>query len=284
MMKLLAIDVGSSSVKMSVLDHGRVVGKISREIFPTRYGNDRAEVDANEILKAIARAAKKVDAKKIDYVALSAMGPSWLAMDKRGKALTPIVTHQDRRSIAIAEQIERHVGKERHLQLCGNRPVPGGISSTTCAWFLKNEPSVMRRADLVGHLNTFLHREFCGVRVTDPSHASFMGLYSTLTLAGWNDELCEVIGISKKLLPEIKESNEIAGKILPAAARGLGIKSGTPMIVGMLDSGAAMLLADANVGQIVNVIGSTDVLALCTDHPRPNEKLLTRALESSGDG
>jgi xylulokinase len=277
-MHVLAIDVGSSSVKMGVLRDGRVIGKISREIFRTRYGENRAEIDPNEILKAIARAAHQLNAKKIDCIALSAMGPSWLAMDKHGKPLTPIVTHQDRRSIAIAEQIEKCVGKKRHLHLCGNRPVPGGISSTTCAWFLKNEPSIMRRADLVGHLNTFLHRQFCGVRVTDPSHASFMGLYSTLTLVGWNDELCSAIGISQKLLPEIRESNEIAGRLSPEAARLLGVKTGTPMFVGMLDTGAAMLLAGAKIGQMVNVIGSTDVLGLCTDDPKPNEKLLTRAL------
>src|SRR5450432_2974610 len=175
-MRVLAIDVGSSSVKMGLLRNGRLIGQPVREIFPTRYDSVRAEVDAGQILNAISRAANHLNSKKADVVALSAMGPSWLAMDKRGNALTPIVTHQDRRSIKIAEQIEKRVGKQRHLQLCGGRPVPGGISSTTCAWFLKNERSLMRKADLIGHLNTFLHRQFSGVRVTDPSHASFMGL------------------------------------------------------------------------------------------------------------
>jgi xylulokinase len=39
-----------------------------------------------------------------------------------------------------------------------------------------------------------------------------------------------------------------------------------------------MLLAGTGPGQLLNVCGSTDVLALCTDKPRPHEKLLTRAL------
>jgi len=39
-----------------------------------------------------------------------------------------------------------------------------------------------------------------------------------------------------------------------------------------------MLLAGAKVGQLLNVSGSTDVLALCTNRPRPHEQLLTRAL------
>jgi xylulokinase len=39
-----------------------------------------------------------------------------------------------------------------------------------------------------------------------------------------------------------------------------------------------MLLAGARVGQLVNVVGTTDVLALCTDKPKPKSGLLTRAL------
>ena len=71
-------------------------------------------------------------------------------MDMAGKALTPIITHQDRRSVEIARDIEQRLGKRRHLQLTGNRPFPGGISSTTWAWFLQHQPQVLRKADLVG--------------------------------------------------------------------------------------------------------------------------------------
>jgi xylulokinase len=50
------------------------------------------------------------------------------------------------------------------------------------------------------------------------------------------------------------------------------------MMTGVIDGSAGMLLAGAEPGQLFNVVGSTDVLALCTDHPRPHERLLTRAL------
>jgi xylulokinase len=50
------------------------------------------------------------------------------------------------------------------------------------------------------------------------------------------------------------------------------------MMTGIMDGSAGMLFTGAKVGQLFNVCGSTDVLALCTDKPRPHEKLLTRAL------
>jgi sugar (pentulose or hexulose) kinase len=70
-------------------------------------------------------------AKRTDIIGLSVMSPAWVAMDRAGNPVTPIVTHQDRRSIEIAREIERRVGKTHHLRIAGNRPFPGSISSTT---------------------------------------------------------------------------------------------------------------------------------------------------------
>ena len=278
-MNVLAIDVGSSSVKAGLLRERKLL-RTAHVPFETCYAPSRAEVEPDAILAAVVRAVRELgpQALSVDAIALDAMAASWVAMDRRGKPITPVVTHQDRRSVAEAVEIERRVGEHRYLRLSGNRPVPGGISSTTCLWFLKHRRSLMRRADLVGHVQTYLHRQLCGVRVADPSNASFMGLYSTTTLAGWNDELCDAVGVSPKLLPEIRDANEIAGKLLPDPARRLGLVAGTPVLVGMVDTGCAMMLAGARVGQMVNVVGSTDVLALCTDKPRQHERLLLRGL------
>jgi xylulokinase len=136
----------------------------------------------------------------------------------------------------------------------------------------------MKRADLVGHLNTYLHRQLTGARVIDPSNASFTGLYRTLTVDGWSDELCKAVGAKQNQLPDILEGNEVGGSLTSSAARDLGLPDGMPMLTGIMDGSAGMLLAGARVGQLFNVCGSTDVLALCTDKPIPHERLLTRAL------
>ena len=112
--------------------------------------------------------------------------------------------------------------------------------------------------------------------MTDPSNASFMGLYSTLTMKGWNDELCEAADVNQKLLPEIRDADCIGGFITRQAGSRFGLTPGTPMLTGIMDTSSALLLRGTHSGQLLNVCGSTDVLALCTDHPRPDEKLLTR--------
>ena len=274
-MRILGIDIGSSSVKAVVLNDGRPMGQPLRMAYTTRHEGAKVEVDTDSLLPVVAKTASQVAAgSAIDAVALSVMSPAWVAMDSAGRAITPIVTHQDRRSIEQARQIEAKVGREQHLQLCGNRPIPGGISSTTYAWF---KPQ-LNRADLIGHLNTLLIRQWTAARAIDPGNASFTGLYSTLDQSGWSDELCAAVGISKSLLPDVLESDRIAGYLTASAAAQLGVAEGTPVFTGAVDTSAAMFATGARIGQLFHMCGSTDVLALCTDRPVPHERLITRAL------
>lgn len=277
---ILGIDIGSSSVKAGVLRGDKVVGRIARRSFQTQYDGVRAEVKPQDIVDAIRRAVGDLGAaaKRADVIGLSVMSPAWVAMDKSGKPITPIVTHQDRRSVELAREIERRVGKAQHLRLAGNRPFPGSISSTTFGWYAHHERSRMRRADLFGHLNTFIHRRLTDARVIDPSNASFTGLYETATLRGWSDALCAAAGVSRTLLPEVLDANRIAGYVTRAGARRFGVTQGAPVLVGLIDTSSAMLLAGAARGQLMNSCGSTDVLAVCTHKPKPHEGLLTRAL------
>ena len=280
-MNLLGLDIGSSSVKCAILRGDVLVGPIIRKRFQTTYDGVRAEVDAERVLRAVASAVRSAgtSARRVDVIAISNMAPSWVAMDKRGRAITPVVTHQDRRSVEVARQIEKSIGKMRHMRLAGMRPFPGGISSTTWAWFNRHQTRLMRRADLVGHLSTFLHRQLTAARVIDPSNASFMGLYNTLTLDGWNEELMAAVGATEHQLPQLVSADGVGGLVTRDAGRRFGLTHGTPVLVGMIDTGGAALLAGAKGGQLINSAGSTDVLAVCTDtKPRPHERLLTRAL------
>jgi xylulokinase len=281
---VLGLDVGSSSVIAGILHGTKVMAESPRAFYQSRCEGPNVEVEPAELLRAVRVAIAGLGGKAtaVDSIHLAVMSPAWVAMDRKGHPLTPIVTHQDRRSVAQARRLEEAFGKAAHLKTCGSRPFPGGISSTTWAWYLENQPGRLRRADLVGHLNTFLHRRMTGARVTDPSNASFTGLYRTLKLDGWSDELCANLGISKALLPEVQEADRIGGYITDAAASDFGLRAGTPMLVGLMDGSAGMIFAGAEVGQLFNVCGSTDVLALCTDRPRPHERLLTRALGVQG--
>src|SRR3712207_6625870 len=122
-MELLGLDVGSSSVKAGILRGDRVVGEAPRVFFRTRYAAGRAEVESAAILKAVRETVGQIGerAGRVDAIALAVMSPAWVAMDGKGKPLTPIITHQDRRSVEVAAELERRVGKDRHMRLAGTR-------------------------------------------------------------------------------------------------------------------------------------------------------------------
>ena len=279
-MNVLGFDVGSSSVKAGILRKGKIVGALTRASFATKYDTDRAELSAEAVLRAVASAIAQLGprVKKVDVIAMAAMAPSWLAMDHDGRPITPVVTHQDRRSAAEARELLARVGKSRLLKLSGNLPFPGGISSTTWLWFNRNAKGVMKRADLVGNVQTYLHRQFNGARAMDPSNASFTGLYETLTQRGFNDELCAAVGATEHQLPQLIEAEGVVGMVTRGAGERFGLTHGTPMLMGCMDTSAAMFFCKPRAGQLLDVCGSTDVLALCTDKPKPHERLLTRAL------
>jgi xylulokinase len=277
-MRILAIDIGSSSVKAGLFQNSRLLQPPCREPFPTAFGDGRAEVSPQRLMIAIRRAAASLRAGKADFVVLAGMSPSWLAMDKAGRALTPIITHQDRRSLQQAREFLAEFGQRRLLQTTGNIPCPGGISATTSRWMTRHQRSIMRKCDLAGHVTTWLLRRFTGARVIDPSNASFTGIYKTVTLGGWDEALARFAGLSLSQLPELRDGGETAGALSGAGARVLGLQAGTPVLTGIMDTSAALLAAGAAPGQMVNASGTTDVLALCVDHPRPHPRLLTRAV------
>jgi sugar (pentulose or hexulose) kinase len=178
---VLALDIGSSSIKAAILRRGRPVGEIARVSYPTARSGNRAEVDPQQLLRAVKRAISMLPSRKsVDVLAFSVMSSAWIAMDGKGKPLTPIFTHQDRRSVEDARALIHEFGEEKLLSITGSLPFPGGISSTSQRWAFRNIPSLKKRAALVGPLNTFIHRVLTGARVTDPGNASFTGVYRTL--------------------------------------------------------------------------------------------------------
>lgn len=265
-------------MKAAVLDGCKIVGRIARQPIATDFHGERVEIPAQRILAGIHSAVAQVSPKRLDAVAISSMGPSWLAIDRRGRALTPVVTHQDRRSLREAREIEKEIGAAAHLKIVGARPIPGGISSTTARWFSRNAKSVMKRATLVGHLPTFLLNRWCNAAVIDPSQASFTGCYQTIKLGGWDESLLAAAGLSTRQMPRIVDGDDASSQLLRSGAEELGLPIGTPVLPGILDGSVPMLFAGAKNGRLVNSCGSTDVLAMCVNRPQPNAKLLTRAL------
>ncbi|NNM85614.1 MAG: hypothetical protein HKL96_07645 [Phycisphaerales bacterium] len=286
-MNILAIDVGTSSIKAGVFYGSRLHRSVRIAVAARNIGN-HAEIAPRELLRAFHKAISQIadHTRTIDAIALDAFSPGIIGLDHKYRPLFGLITHQDRRSVREAQFIERHIGKARHLAMLGNRPFPGGIGSTSLLWLRRNNPSHFDRVCYIGQPTTWLVHQLTGRWVIDPSQAAFTGLYRAVHAPtgsrGWLPELCRLIGISPRQLPDVIDADSIAGLLTRSAATRLGLTAGIPVLPGIVDTSAAVLATDMRPGRLVHSCGSSDVLALCVSEPKPAADILLRPVGTGG--
>jgi xylulokinase len=281
-MRILALDVGTSSVKAAVLDVARAapVGKVARVAYVLDHPvPEAAEIPAERLWQAVAAAAREVAraAEGIEGVGLSCMTPALVLLDASDKPLAPIWTHLDRRARPAARQVWAAVGPE-FLATTGNRPLPGGITAVSWRQQLDQTPYLCRRVQWYLHANSWLGLHMTGERAFDRANACFSGLYGTVTDQAWSERWCRYFEVEPDWLPAVVCGSTTLGALRSAVAAELGVPGGLPVKLGTADTSSAMLAAGMGSGDLLHVVGTTQVLAGFTDNPQPSPQRLTRQL------
>jgi xylulokinase len=281
-MHILALDVGTSSVKAAVLETTTAapVGAIARAAYEIDHPTpDAAEVEPAVVWRAVCNAGRQALAEaaghKVAGVGLSCLMPALVLLDAADKPLGKAWIHLDRRARPAARAVEAEVGPE-FLATVGNRPLPGGISGVCFRQRVHDEPGLVGRVRRYVHLNSWLGLQFTGNRGIDRGNASFTGLYGTVTDQAWSSRWCEYFGVDAAWLPPVVDGAAALGGLRAAAASELGLAEGLPFKLGVADTSSAMLAAGMNEDDLLHVVGTTQVLAALTDQPRPDAHRLTR--------
>ena len=281
-MRVLAVDVGTSSVKATVLDlaAGTPAGPVARASYELDHPTpEAAEVPAGRLWGAVAAAARQAarGADGVEGVGLSVLTPALILLGESDRPLTPIWTHLDRRARSAARQVWAAVGPE-FLATVGNRPVPGGITAVCWRQLLAEDPYLFRRVRRYLHVNGWLALCLTGECAFDPGNACFTGLFGTLTDQAWSERWCEYFEVEPAWLPQVVSGDTTVGTLRSGAAADLGLPAGLPVKLGVPDTTSAMLAADMKPGELLHMVGTTNVLAALTEHPRPDTRRLTRRL------
>lgn len=280
-MPVLAIDVGTSAVKAAVLvpESGEFLGPLVREYFPLESPTpEHAVVDPEQLWQAILRAGRTAaSGLAVDGLGLAVFTPGLVLLDEQQKPLTPIVTHFDRRSRPTARQVQAEVGAE-FLTSTGNRPLPGGISVITFRHLAGTYPGLPRQVRSYLHVNGWLGLRLTGAAAFDPGNAGFTGLTELSAPRSWSSRWCAYFGVCEDWLPPICPGDRTLGPLRPDVATELGLPAGLPVKVGVADTSAAALAVQAQPGDLLHVVGTTQVLATLTSAPQPHPARLTRPL------
>ncbi|HXG11824.1 MAG TPA: FGGY-family carbohydrate kinase [Gemmataceae bacterium] len=281
-MRILALDVGTSSIKAAVLDAERAqpVGPVARAAYDLDFPTpDAAEVPAERLWSAVAQAAREAarGLEGIEGIGLSVLTPALVLLDGADRPILPIYTHLDRRARPAARQVWAAVGEE-FLTTTGNRPLPGGITAVCLRQLLTDDPYLHDRIKCYLHANGWLALRMTGERAFDRANASFTGLYGTLTDQRWSRRWCDYFEVDMAWLPPVVCGSATVGTLRSAVAAELGVPAGLPVKLGTADTSCAMLAAGMGPGDLLHVVGTTQVVAAIVEHPRPDPRRLTRQL------
>jgi gluconokinase len=209
-MRVLALDVGSSSVRARLFDErARELEGAGRRTYEPRRGRDgSAELDPDELVAASRAVLEAAAGGQFDALAISCFWHSLLLLDGRGRPLTPVLLWEDRRAAAQAEELAERLDVERVHARTGCYLHPS-YWPAKLAWLRHERPDTLASARHVVSFGDYLFRALTGELRTSLSTASGTGLFD-LRARAWDGELLETLGLDAALLPPL--GDEPAGE------------------------------------------------------------------------
>ena len=213
---VLALDQGTTgSAALVVSADGEVLGRAYSEFAQHFPRPGWVEHDAEEIWRVTARVAREAIAAagvEVAGVGVTNQRETVVAWDP--ETLEPLrraIVWQDRRTAGQCRSL-KEAGHEEMVRRRTGLLLDPYFSGTKLRWIFEDDPELAERARsgslAVGTIDSWLIARLTGgaVHATDPTNASRTLLYD-LDEGDWNDELLDLMGVPRRVLPEIRPSS-----------------------------------------------------------------------------
>ena len=265
---LIGIDSGTSVVKAVAFTLSGV--QIAAHAVPNGYsaGADGAVTQGlaqtwADCATALRGLAEKVPnlAARTAAIAVTAQGDgTWLA-GAGNKPVADAWLWLDARAAPTVERLAASPANRARFEATGT-----GLNTcqqgTQMAHIDRFHPELLDAAEVVLHCKDWIYLNLTGVRVTDPSEASFT--FGNFRTRAYDAQVIDALGLTHRqnLLPEIIDGSQITHPLTPEAARQTGLRAGTPVSLGFVDMVMTALGAGVHTGAVgaaCSTIGSTGV-------------------------
>lgn len=262
---LLALDLGTTLLKLTVYDAALEAVYSSDFATPTLAGSRRGEIPPNDLWIAaraqIANARSRLDVQRIVAIGIAGMAESGFLVGSDNQPLTPMLLWHDRRGIRQAAALRRRAGPE-FARLTGLR-MTSVRSIAKWRWMIESgAPSSARWCGAPEWLALCL----TGRRITDPTLAVRTGVFDVLQGA-YAPQLLGLAGAPLDLFPPVSASPARAGPILPQVAHDLGLQPSVQVVIAGHDDVVAAYGAGGKVGDLIDSGGTAEGLVRITDSP-----------------
>ncbi|MCK5387643.1 MAG: glycerol kinase GlpK [Candidatus Izimaplasma sp.] len=262
---IIAIDQGTTSSRAILFNKkGEIISSSQKELKMIYQKADYVEQDAEDIwtsvLSTLAEciAIAEILPEEIGSIGITNQRETTILWDRRdGNAIYKAIVWQSKQSNYICDDL-----KERNLENIFKEKtgllIDPYFSGTKIKWILDNVPiakELMADGNLMfGTVDTWLLYKLTGNKVhkTDHTNASRTLLYNIFEKK-WDNELLDILGIDKTILPEVCDSNSIFGTTARQAFLGVEIP-----IAGILGDQQAALFGQLCLekGAIKNTYGT----------------------------
>jgi glycerol kinase len=222
---VLALDQGTTSSRAIVFDHGGKIVSVSQREFPQilptpgHVEHNPDDIWSSQLDVACEALRKaKIQSSQITAVGITNQRETTILWERNtGKTIGNAIVWQSRVSAEICEQLKRD-GHESKFRDRTGLVVDAYFSGTKVKYLLDRHEGLRQRAArgeiLFGTVDTYLIWKLTKGRrhVTDVSNASRTLMFNIHTL-DWDDELLEILGVPRNMLPSVCGSSEVVGEV-----------------------------------------------------------------------
>ncbi len=221
---ILALDQGTTSSRAIVFDHAGSIKAVAQKEFPQIFPkpgwvehnpDDIWSTQLSVASQALANAG--VTAGDVAAIGITNQRETTVVWDRQtGRPISNAIVWQDRRTASMCDRLKA-AKLDRLIRRKTGLVVDAYFSGTKLQWLLRQIQGARQRARAgelaFGTVDSWLVWNLTGGRkhVTDVSNASRTMLLDLKT-GDWDDELLDVFGVPRSVLPEVRSSSEVYGE------------------------------------------------------------------------
>lgn len=273
-MLLLGIDVGTSSIKVSVVEvsSGNILAsavypEIESEIISLKHGwaEQSPLMWWDHVQKAITicNAQNKYNPLNVAAIGIAYQMHGLVVADEKGAPLRNSIIWCDSRAVETGETAFNDLGKANTLTHLLNSP--GNFTASKLAWVKTHEPQIYSRISKVMLPGDFISMKLTG-EVTTSISALSEGVFWDFKDNRISEAIMQYFGFDHALIPEVKPVFATHGQLKKTVAESLGLKTGIPVAYKAGDQpNNALSLNVTQPGEVAATAGTSGVIYGVTD-------------------
>jgi len=268
-MLLLGIDLGTSSIKVSVVD-AQTQNCLRSAQYPETetpiqapqpgWAEQSPEMWWEHVQQAIKKlnATGGFDPKDIVAIGIAYQMHGLVMVDKNQESLRPSIIWCGSRAVSIGDKAFASIGVKRSLSHLLNSP--GNFTASKLAWVKNNEPSTYEKADKI-----MLPGDFISMKLTGEINTSIPALSEGIFWDFEADEISSDVmscyGFSYDMIPTLQPVFSSHGMLKDDVALELGLKAGIPVSYKAGDQpNNALSLNVLEPGEVAATAGTSGVI------------------------